>query len=146
MSPQTTTTRAQEDTRTITALMVTAVVFSLIGHEIKSIGGAAKGQNQPNGKDPITTGGRIIVGGAVATTLLLLLAHAGEGGKDFAFALAIVTFATTTLVYGGPVWLSISGALSGTPGDQPTASTASTTPTQPTHGTIATASALSNLA
>lgn len=146
MASSTTTTRMQEDTRTIVALMVTAVAFSLVGHEVTAISGAAKGQQQPGGKDPLTTGGRIIVGGAIGTTLLVLLSHAGEGGKDFAFALTIVTFATAVLVNGGPVWTALSNALSATPGGTPTGSTPSTTPTTPTHGAIPTASALSNIA
>jgi hypothetical protein len=148
MATSTTTTKAQEDTRTITALMIVTVVFALIGHEITAVSGASAGKNLPSGKDPITTGGRILVGGSIATTLLILLSHAGEGGKDFAFALAIVTAATTTLVYGKPVWDAIANATAGAPGGASgdTRPTAPTQGTRPTSGTVPTVSALSNLA
>lgn len=146
---ETTTTRAQEDTRTIVALMVTAVVFSLVSHEVTAIRGAANNQPQPGGKDPLTTGGRIIVGGAVATTLLLLLSHAGEEGRAAAFGLTIVTFATAVLVSGSnlQVWQALNNALSSAgPGGTPSGSTSPTTPTTPTHGAVPTAAALSNIA
>jgi hypothetical protein len=111
--------------------MAFTVIFALIGNEIKTLGADA---GQPKESDPtvagdvLTAGGRIILGGMVATSLLVLLTHAGNAGRQFAVGLAAVAMASSTLVYGGPVW----SAMGTTFGSQPTGGTSSTTPTAPT--------------
>jgi hypothetical protein len=91
------------------------VLFSLIGNELK---------NTPStpGADKLTTGGKIILGGAVATTALTLLSHAGNAGRQFSVGLASVAMVTSTLVYGGPVWTALSKLF----GSKPTGSTGGT--------------------
>lgn len=98
---------------TIVALMFFGGLFALFGDASK------KGVSIPN---EIEAGAKIVVGGVVATSLLLLLSHAGEGGREAAVGLALVTFLTTTLVYGGPAW----NALTGYFGSQPTGMTGTT--------------------
>lgn len=141
---ETSLTTNEADTRTITALMIIVIVFSLIGNEIEHV--ESTGSPTKSGNNGLTTSGRIIVGGAIATTLLVLMSHAGRPGRQFSLALATVAFATSTLVYGGPVWRSISSALSSSAGSKGTTSTTPTKPTTPTAGTTQTAASLSNLA
>lgn len=155
----TTTTTDSENTRTLAALMVFTVVFALLGNEIKTLNPKiAAGQKAvaevngsftlmgtpaPPASNGISNAGRIIIGGAIATSLLVLLSHAGPPGQRAAMGLATITFVTTTLVYGGPVWDTLRNAVGSNAGAQPTSST---TPTTPTTGTANTAAALSPLA
>jgi hypothetical protein len=126
-----------EDTRTVTALMIFTVVFALIGNEIKSNSSTDKAA-----ADGITASGRIIVGGAVATTLLALISHAGQPGRQIALSLSTVTCVTAMLVYGAPVWDALSRAVGGNaPATTPTAGTSGATTTTPTNPTTATAGA-----
>ena len=117
--------------RTIVGLMFFAVTFALIGNEIKIIEGKTTG----NPGSLVGDGTKIILGGVFATAILTLLSHAGEGGRQFAVGLALVTTATSTLVYGGPVW-NASGKIFGTTSG--TTPTSATTATAPTHGTATT--------
>lgn len=82
--------------RLIFGLMFFTVLFALVSDEI----GAAGGTN-PTPKVPAI---KIIIGGTVATSLLTLLSHAGDAGEKFATGLALIAFASGTLVYGKPVW------------------------------------------
>jgi hypothetical protein len=143
--PTTTRTTSEADTRTITALMIFTVAFALVGHEIGAVKAASTQPNVQPGTDPVTVGGRILLGGTIATTLLVLVSHAGRPGRQFSLSLAVVAFFTATLVYGGPVWAAISGALSSTSGATPTSSTTPTASSTPTTGVVPTASALSNI-
>ena len=138
-TPSSSTSRssATQGSRTIVGLMFFAVTFSLIGNEIKVTSGA-KGST-PAG--PVTEGGKIIIGGVFATALLTLLSHAGENGRQFAVGLALVTTATSVLVFGAPVWDSANSLF----GSKPTTPVGSTAATSPTHGT-ATAVALAQAA
>lgn len=129
----TTTTQATEDTRTITALLAFTVAFALVGNEVKS--GGKPGNPAAGSPDHISTAGRIIIGGTIGATLLILLSHAGEPGRKFSLGLATVTFVTTALVYGGPVWTLLANIVKNNPGGTPTGLTKSTTPTTPTQGT-----------
>jgi len=108
--------------RTVTAVMLFTVAFALIGHEIKAVS-TKKSATAKSGV--LTTGGRILLGGFVATTLLVLLSHAGTGGRQFAVGVASVALVTTALVEGKPVWDAIGNAVSATPskGSTPTAPT-----------------------
>lgn len=161
----TTVTSPTNSARTVTGLMTLSVLFALVGNEIQIAGattptqgqtgfgavapgvtvtstGRAVGKNKfANGMDK---GATIIVGGFIAAALLVALTGAGEAGRKFAVGLAVVTTATSLLVYGAPVWNALAGAVGG----KPTGSTSSTKPTAntaPTSGT-GTVVALSNLA
>lgn len=124
--------------RTIFALMFFAVGFSLLGNEIK-VAQAAKpytgdGPANPLATGPsavaggITTAGRIILGGFFATTLLIMLSHAGNPGREWAVGLAGVTMVAAVFVYGGPVWSEANKLFGSTP-TTPLASTSATAPT-----------------
>lgn len=117
------------NSRTIVGLMFFAVTFALIGNEIKQ----GKGGTQTGGL--VTEGSKIILGGVFATAILTLISHAGEPGKQFAVGLAVVTTATSMLVYGGPVWSAAGNIFGSSTPTNPTAATAPTTATSPTHGT-----------
>lgn len=126
-----------ESGRLIGGLMFFAVGFSLAGHEIQSLG---KGQAKQGGLN----GPTIIIGGFAATAVLTLVSHAGEGGRQFAVGLALVTTVSSLLVYGGPVWKGLSN-LYGSKPTTPTAESSATNPTNPTTGT-ATGKALAQVA
>lgn len=117
--------------RLIFGLMTFTVIFSLVGEEIST------GQ----GKKPTVNPFIIIFGGTVATSLLTLLSHAGEGGEDFATGLALVAFLSSSLVYGKPVWDAANKAF----GSTPTTPIAASTPSTPTTG-LATPAALTQIA
>ncbi len=147
--------------RTVFSLMFFAIGFSLLGNEIK-VAQAAKpytgdGPANPLATGPsivgrgittsgrmatgpsivgrgITTSGRIILGGFFATTLLIMLSHAGNPGREWAVGLAGVTMGASVFVYGGPVWAEANKLF----GSTPTTPLSSTAANQPT-GTITTA-------
>lgn len=121
----TSTITEPEGARTVTALMIFTVIFALIGNEINHR--TESGSHQTEGA--ITSSGRILLGGFVATTLLVLATHAGEAGRELGVGLSVVAFATATLVYGKPVWDAMNSAF----GSKPTTGlgTAPTTPTTP---------------
>jgi hypothetical protein len=103
-----------------------AVVFSLIGNELRIAGHAKPGQ-----PGLVTEGARIVIGGTIATALLALLTEAGDAGAKLGVGLALVTFTTATLVYGGPVWNALGKIVgSTTAGNVPTTPTTPTTPTK----------------
>jgi hypothetical protein len=124
VSNQVTKTSTDSDARIIAALMFFTVAFSLVGNEIK-------GNNKTGGL--ITEPAKIVFGGTAATATLVLLSHAGDAGRQFAIGLAVVTFTTSALVYGAPVWRSIS-SIAGRPGAVARNSTPTTpsTPSRPT--------------
>lgn len=84
----------------------------------------------------------IIFGGTVATSLLVLLSHAGEPGEQFATGLAVVAFTSSALVYGKPVWDAANTAF----GSTPTTPLTQTTPSTPTTGVVQTTAALAQVA
>jgi hypothetical protein len=110
------------DTRTIAALVTFASAFALVGVEVKS----SKGVHHAN---PAT----VIIGGGVAAVILTLISHAGETGKSMAMGLAIVTFASSFLINGGPVTSAITNLTGG--GNRATVSAANSAPSQPTKPT-----------
>ena len=112
------------DSRLILAFMFFAGIEAIIAQEKKA---AAKGQIY------VATPARIILGGTVATVMLTLLAHAGEGGKKFAIGLAGVTFASSTLINGSSVFGSVNTLLGYKPTKASTPSKPST-PSTPTTG------------
>lgn len=102
---------SDQGSRTVFGLMAFAVLFSLIGNEIK----VAQGQSKDQLSSGVTVAGRIIIGGFFATSILVLLSHAGDEGRQVATGLAAVTTLTATLVYGGPVWDSANKLFGSTP-------------------------------
>lgn len=116
----------------IVLLMAFTIVFAVIGEEIK----ANKTQN-PNTPAIGAFSGpvKVFMGGAVAGTLLIAIAHAGEVGQQFAIGLAMVSAATAVLVDGGPVWQYLSRTVgSSAPPSTPTTPTAPAPSTVPTGG------------
>lgn len=122
----------------VVGLMGTTVVFSVIGAELKAFtaspGNTLTGLHNGQPGTPGTGAGsgavKIIIGGTVATVLLVGLTHAGSAGRQFAVGLALVSMVTATLVYGGPVWLALNRMFNTTPSTA-TGNTAGTTPTTP---------------
>jgi len=112
------------DSRLILAFMFFSGLEAIIALEKKSL---AKGQIATTGA------ARIILGGTIATVMLQLLAHAGEGGKKFAIGLAGVTFASSTLINGPAVFGSVNTLLGYKPSKASPPSTPST-PSTPTTG------------
>lgn len=117
--------------RIIFGLMTFTVIFSLVGEEIST------GQ----GNKPTVNPFIIIFGGTVATSLLTLISHAGEGGENFATGLALIAFLSSSLVYGKPVWDAANKAFGSTP-TTPIAASTPTTGTAP----LATATSLAQVA
>jgi hypothetical protein len=124
-SPSSTVTKTSpsEGARTVVGLMTLAVVFSLVGNTIHKV---------QKGTVPISDF-NILLGGGVATTLLVFLTHAGDAGRQGATGLALVVAASSVLVYGGPVWAALSAQL-GTHPTTPTPTTGASTPTTTSTG------------
>ena len=100
-----------QSARTIVGLMAFTTVFALVATEIDAL----------TGQKPATNGVRIIIGGGVATIILLMLGEAGDAGAQLAEGLALVTTVAAVLVKGKPVW-DFSSKLFGTQPTQPTGS------------------------
>lgn len=101
--------------RVIVGTMAFAVVFTLLGLELKAAkGGAAKGK-----VTPVT----VIIGGGVATIVLLVVSHAGDPGAELAEGLAVVTVVASVLGSGGPVWEWVSKLVGAHPAAAPTQAT-----------------------
>jgi hypothetical protein len=133
--------------RTIFALMFFAIGFSLLGNEIKVVHAASTPASQKAHGNPVnsvvdagakgvTVSGRIILGGFVATALLVMLSHAGNPGREWAVGLATVTTIASATVspYAMPVWSELSHLF----GSTPTGTTGSTGTASPTHTTSGT--------
>jgi hypothetical protein len=108
--------------RTVAGLMGLAMLFSVIGAEIKALEPAKGGVELPAAfSEPFI----IIAGGTVATVALVVIADLGQGGRKFAVAFAGLAMVTAVLVNGGPVWSAILNLTGG----KATGETGSTTPT-----------------
>jgi hypothetical protein len=129
--------------RTIITLMTFAVLFALAGVEIERLSKAVTSPSVGTVASTVTGGPRIILGGTVATVALVLLSHAGEPGREFAVGLALITFLSSALIYGAPVWSALSNAI-GTRASGP--GTGNTSPTAPTTGTATTTALVSAVA
>ena len=136
----------------VVGLMGTTVVFSVIGAELKAftaspgttLVGLHNGQPGTPGTGASSGAVKIIIGGTVATVLLVGLTHAGSAGRQFAVGLALVSMVTATLVYGGPVWLALNRMFNTTPSTA-TGNTAGTTPTRPGTNTVQSATTVASL-
>jgi len=121
--------------RTIVGTMAATTVFALISTEISGVAAATASltSNKPSAA-PATNGVRIILGGGVATILLLLIAEVGgDAGAELAQGLAVVALVTVTLVKGKPVWDWANKAFGGTAAT-PTTPTGTTPITLPDAG------------
>jgi hypothetical protein len=94
--------------RKIFGFMGFAVVFSVIGAEVRTIDSGAASASSILDKPPV-----IFLGGAIAAALLVLLADTGEAGEQLGTGLALITLITSTLVNGAPVWNAITKLTSG---------------------------------
>ena len=121
------------DTRTIVGLIGFSVIFAIAGQQLAAVQGPQLLSAKPAPNKLATTGGKTIIGGFAAATILSLLAHAGTPGREFAVGLAVITCVTSVLVFGSPVWEEVA-ALVGHP-TKPAAPTGNTTPTNPTNPT-----------
>jgi hypothetical protein len=128
----TTTTQPTSNARTVAGLMGFVVLFALIGNEVQ-IAQGNKPQKLSSGLDK---GATIMIGGTIATGLLIATSGAGDAGRKFSVGLATVAAVTAALVYGAPVWQAISGIVGGK-ATTPTGSTGASTPTQGTAMTTA---------
>ena len=107
--------------RRIVAAMVVTGLFSLVGEYADPRPGTKA--------NPF----RVILGGSIATALLVGMAELGEAGEKLGQGLATIAVLSATLVYGKPVWTTISKALSTQgQGGQSTFSSQPTAPTSPT--------------
>lgn len=121
--------------RTVVGFMGVAMIFSVIGAEIRAANPAtSSGVNVGKAfSEPYL----IIGGGTIATTFLVLIATAGDTGRRFAIGLSALTMVTAVLVNGGPVWKAINGFI----GSEPTTPTDTTKATAPTGATTKTRAA-----
>ena len=144
---------ATSSSRTIFGLMVFAVGFALIGNEVQILSkktpkaAATTVGAVSQAGSTITSSGRIILGGFFATSILVLLSHAGDPGKQFAVGLAGITALSSVLIKGGAVWGAANSAFGSTPtsplstasgGTSPTGATSTTSTTRTTSTTGAT--------
>lgn len=122
------------DQRKIMGLMAFAVIFSLIGDEIDK----AEGPDQTNAQAEgfFSSGAKIILGGMIATGILMFVAEFGSGGAQLSQGLAGTAAVAAMFVKGGPVWKGISNLMGGT----------ASTPTAPVggSGTIGAAATFAN--
>lgn len=112
--------------RKIMAAMIVTGLFALVGEYADPRPGAS----HPN---PF----KVILGGSIATALLVGMAELGEPGERLGLGFATIAVISATLVYGGPVWSVISKAVSptgkggtSTPPTNPTGLTGQTSPLQ----------------
>ena len=96
----------RQGAREVFGYMGVAVVFALIGNEIRQAK-HGKGTTSPG---TLSESGVIIFGGFTAAAALTLISHAGDGGRQFAVGLAAVTMVSSVLVYGGDVWKALGAA------------------------------------
>jgi hypothetical protein len=117
--------------RSVVGLMGVAMIFSVIGAEVKALnpktGGSKVGQAF---SEPFV----IIGGGTIATTFLVLIAGAGETGRNFAVGLSALAAIAAVLVNGGPVWTAIDNFLQAKP-TTPSWATAPSSPSTTTRTT-----------
>jgi hypothetical protein len=112
--------------KTIFGFMAFAVIFSVVGAEIKRVEKAQASALT----EPVT----IFLGGTVAAAILTLLSDTGDTGREVAVGIAGLALVTAALVNGKPVWDALNHLLGSTPTTPSGQTTAGqgTTPTAPT--------------
>jgi hypothetical protein len=106
-----------EAARRIVGLMGITVVFALISDEIAVVSGKRTTTIVPGPAGPVpvsTNGVRIVIGGAVATAILLVLTEVGDDATELAQGLALTAMVATLFIKGAPVWNLITRVQSGT--------------------------------
>lgn len=111
-------------TRKVVGLMAVAVIFSLVGNELKNAEGDSSVPQKAVGT--LSTGAKIIIGGTVATAILSFATEAGPAGQQFGVGIATIAVVTSLFVSGAPVWRAISNVVGST---GPTGSSGITYPT-----------------
>jgi hypothetical protein len=116
----------------IVGAMAVAMVFGVIAGERKAFSGSLKtaGQSTSAVGAGIETPVKVILGGTIATAILVGISELGEPGAKLGVGLAVLVLVVSLLVNGGPVWSLISDVVS-SKASQPTP----TTPTTPTGAT-----------
>src|SRR5215472_2864001 len=117
-----------EAARRIVSLMGITVVFALISTEIEAVSGQKATRVGPGGTPVPVNGVRVIIGGAVATGILLILTETGDTGAELAQGLALTTMLATVLIKGAPVWDLIVKVQGGQVPLKPVQSTTGATP------------------
>lgn len=110
-STSSTTRSVPNASRKVVGLMAFAVLFSVIGEEIKAV----KATNSKTAPGTFTGPAKIILGGTIATAILSFAAETGSTGQQFAVGLAAVTAGTAMLIEGGPVWSLLNKFFGSTP-------------------------------
>lgn len=95
------------DAKQIIGFMVFAVAFGVLGHN-KRHPSTVVGSAFTKGVASTAGDAKIILGGAIGATLLVLLAQAGEGPAAFAKGLAAVTLVSSILINGTEVFGAVS--------------------------------------
>ncbi len=91
----------EDPNRQIVAFMAFAVAFGLVGHHSRYPGAF----QSPAGVGPGAGGDvKILLGGALGTVLLTLLAQAGDDAASFAKGLAALTLVSSILINGTVVF------------------------------------------
>ena len=100
----------EDPNRQIVAFMAFAVAFGLVGHHTRYPGSfSSKAGVGPGAGGDV----KILLGGAIGTVLLVLLAQSGEGAASFAKGLAALTLVSSVLINGTEVF-GVAGRLTGT--------------------------------
>lgn len=123
--------------RKIVGAMAVAVTFTVIAQERRAAKAPLPMSNQEAASlSPFRT----IVGGTIATAILVGISEMGEPGARLGMGLAVVAVVAATLVNGKPVWDLISSITSSKPttpvpsskATKPSGVTGSSSPTIPT--------------
>lgn len=117
----------------IVGAMAVAMVFGVIGGERKALAGGST-----NVASTIESPVKVILGGTIATAILVGISEMGEPGAQLGTGLAVVVLVVSLLVNGAPVWSLISDVVSSKP-TTPTTTTPTTPTTKTTQPTGATA-------
>ncbi len=113
----------------IVGAMAVAMVFGVIAGERKAFSGSLKTSQQTNHAvvSGVETPVKVILGGTIATAILVGISELGEPGAKLGVGLAVLVLVFSVLVNGAPVWGLISDVVS-----SKARTPAPTTPTTPT--------------
>jgi hypothetical protein len=104
----------QASSRTIFGFMAFAMLFGVAGAELKNLDTKATGVTGKVGNalsDPVL----IVLGGTVATSILVLIAQAGETGRKFGVGMSGLVLTTAVFVNGAPLWNLLSDLFGSSP-------------------------------
>lgn len=101
--------RSGSPARTVVGTMAFAVLFALLSTEIERLTGTAPVTAKANPEPAI----RVMIGGGVATIILVMVSTAGDAGAELAEGLALITLVTVVLVKGAPLWTALANLTGG---------------------------------